>query len=93
MAYGDSTPFSRVLNGYLKTEQQIDAQVVQLPLPTGRHLITFLSEGLRFSGLGIAKATRLWNRFGDKLSVLPNQGDVAALSEGTALSALRYGHR
>lgn len=84
---GEVTPFSRVLNGYLKTEHQIEAQALQLRLPTGRHLITFLSEGQRFSGLGIAKATRLWNRYGDGLSVVLNQGDVAALSDDTGLSA------
>ncbi|XKU41412.1 ATP-dependent RecD-like DNA helicase [Pseudomonas [fluorescens] ATCC 17400] len=83
---GDAAPFSRMLNGYLKTEQQIEAKDIQLRLPRGRHLITFLSEGQRFTGLGIAKATRLWNRFGDKLSVMLDQGNVAALSEGSGLS-------
>jgi exodeoxyribonuclease V alpha subunit len=76
----------RVINGYRILEQQIEAEELELALPSGEHLITMLSEGEDFVGVGTAKARRLWEAFGERLYEVLDTGDVAALSTVRSVS-------
>ena len=51
--------------------------------PTGRLIIDFLLKHPAFDGLGIgkAKATRLWTKFGSDLHIVLSQGDVERLGD------------
>ena len=77
---GEPKPNTRTVNGFRVVEQQIEAEDLQMVLPTGRHIITLLCEGVRFAGIGNAKATRLWETFGDNLTALFDRGDVDTLA-------------
>ena len=54
--------------------------------PSGEHLVTLLSEGEGFVGVGIAKARRLWEAFGERLYGLLDSGDAAALATVQSIS-------
>lgn len=77
---GEVNPHTRTINGFKVVEQQIDAEDLQMTLPTGHHMITLLAEGERFAGIGNAKATRLWETFGETLSEILDRGDTDALA-------------
>ncbi|WP_426070766.1 ATP-dependent DNA helicase [Janthinobacterium sp. DSP2-3-3] len=72
---------SRVLdqNGYRITEQQIQAETATMMRPSGEHVVAFMAEGAAFEGIGTVKARKLWEKFGDQLYDILEQGDVAAL--------------
>lgn len=77
---GVANPHTRTINGFQVVEQQIHAEDLQMMLPTGYHMITLLAEGKRFAGIGNAKATRLWEKFGGMLIAILDRGDTAALA-------------
>lgn len=77
---GEANPHTRTVNGFRVVEQQIDAEDLQMTLPTGHHIVSLLAEGGRFSGIGNAKATRLWETFGETLTEILDRGDTAALT-------------
>ena len=77
---GEANPHTRTVNGFRVVEQQIDAEDLQMTLPTGHHIISLLAEGGRFAGIGNAKATRLWETFGETLTEILDRGDTAALA-------------
>jgi len=61
--------------------EQIDA-LTALPLvPRGRALIRLLATDRRFSGVGWATATRLWERLGAGIYEVLLRGDVKALAD------------
>ncbi|MGF6555470.1 exodeoxyribonuclease V alpha subunit [Pseudomonas sp. S30_BP2TU TE3576] len=77
---GEANPYTRVVNGFRVVEQQIDAEDLQMTLPTGHHIISLLAEGGRFASIGNAKATRLWETFGATLTEILDRGDTTALA-------------
>ncbi|MFS2038254.1 AAA family ATPase [Agrobacterium tumefaciens] len=61
--------------------EQIEA-VTALPLvPRGHALIRLLATDRRFSGVGWATATRLWEKFGPDIYEVVLRGDVQALAD------------
>lgn len=77
---GKAYPRPRIINGFRLLEMQIEAEDLELALPSGKHLITMLSESEIFAGIGTAKARRLWEAFGEHLYDLLNVGDVKTLA-------------
>lgn len=69
------------VNGYHLTEWQIDARELALLLPSGEHIVGFMADSEEFQGIGRVKARKLWERFGEELYTLLDQGDVAALAQ------------
>ncbi len=68
------------VNGYLMTERQMEADEALLARPSGEHIITFLAGNSAFEGIGIVKARRLWDAFGERLYEVLDSGDAEALS-------------
>ncbi|ANB71308.1 hypothetical protein AYM40_02190 [Paraburkholderia phytofirmans OLGA172] len=83
---GEARPRARTVNGYRLLEQQIEAEDLELALPSGEHLITLLSEGDGFTGIGTAKARRLWEAFGERLYNVLDAGDVTSLATVKSVS-------
>lgn len=69
-----------MVNGFLVTERQVNAEDAVLTRPSGEHIITFLANNPAFEGVGIVKARRLWDTFGEHLYDLLDSGDYATLS-------------
>ena len=61
---------------------QVHVEQAILVAPTGRLIIDFLLKHPAFDGLGIgkAKATRLWKKFGQDLDAVLGQGDIEKLA-------------
>lgn len=76
----------RTINGYRIVEQQVEADDLELVLPSGEHLVTLLSEGEGFAGVGTAKARRLWEAFGERLYDILDSGDAATLATVKSVS-------
>jgi exodeoxyribonuclease V alpha subunit len=81
---GTPSIYVREHNGIKITERQIDATDMKLALPSGRHIITLLAHSELFSGIGISKATRLWETYGERLYELLKDGraDLIASVQG-----------
>ena len=62
---------------------QVHVEQASLVQPTGRLIIDFLLKNPAFDGLGIgkAKATRLWTKFGSDLHTVLSQGNVDRLAD------------
>jgi hypothetical protein len=62
---------------------QVHVEQASLVQPTGRLIIDFLLKHPAFDGLGIgkAKATRLWTKFGPDLHTVLSQGNVERLAD------------
>ena len=62
---------------------QVHVEQASLVPPTGRLIIDFLLKNPAFDGLGIgkAKATRLWTKFGPDLHTVLSQGNVDRLAD------------
>ncbi len=83
---GTPSIFIREHNGIKIPERQIDATDVKLALPNGRHIITLLAHGERFSGIGISKATRLWETYGEGLYEHLKEGRVDLIANVQGIS-------
>lgn len=59
--------------------RQLVAQSCQYQVPTGRLLIRYLADSVRFKGLGETKAMALWDKFGDRLGEILSSGAMEAL--------------
>lgn len=68
------------VNGFIMTEQQVEAEEAVLARPSGEHVITFLSDNPAFEGIGTVKARRLWDAFGERLYDLLDAGDISTLA-------------
>jgi exodeoxyribonuclease V alpha subunit len=85
---------SRVVdvNGYRITENQIEAASAGMVRPSGEHIVTFIAESTAFEGIGLVKARRLWDTFGEDLFDVLDRRDVDALckvlSKDLAVKAL-----
>lgn len=70
-----------VVNGYQLTEWQITASEAELRLPSGEHIVTLMAESTDFQGIGLVKARKLWETFGNDLYDILDRGDVASLGK------------
>ena len=78
---GPATQRQRIVNGYAQDFIQIDAQSAEMVRPTGRNIISWIANSEDCPGVGVTKATKLWNHFGASLVTLIEDSDVTALSE------------
>lgn len=78
---GEATPNTIFVNGYRLTESTLTPESVELLRPSGEHIITLLAEGDAFAGIGMVKARRLWDHFGENLYAILDSGDVKRLEE------------
>jgi len=83
---GMASVYIRDHNGFRIHEHQIDATGMQLALPSGSHVITLLAHGERFAGIGISKATRLWETYGERLYELLENGHAELLASVQGIS-------
>ena len=70
-----------VVNGYRLTEFTITPEAMELLRPSGEHVIALLAEGEAFEGIGLVKARRLWEHFGDDLYRVLDTADIERLVE------------
>lgn len=77
---GEMETYERTMNGYLVRERQIKANDVSLMKMSGEHIVTFMAECDDFQGIGMVKARKLWDVFGDDLYQFLDNGDVEALA-------------
>lgn len=78
---GEATPNTIVVNGYKLTESTLTPEAMELLRPSGEHIITLLAEGDAFAGIGMVKARRLWDHFGEELYAVLDAGDLKRLEE------------
>ncbi|XYJ10454.1 AAA family ATPase [Telluria sp. B2] len=77
---GKSESYERTINGYLVRERKIRADEVSLMRLSGEHIITFIAESNDFHGIGMVKARKLWDTFGERLYQILDNADVEALT-------------
>ena len=70
-----------VVNGYRLTESTLTPKAMELLRPSGEHIVTLLAECEAFAGIGMVKARRLWDHFGQDLYAILDNGDVKHLAE------------
>lgn len=79
-------------SGFEMTEEQIEVASghASLRLPSGRHVVDYLSRNPRFTGVGPVTAEHLWRRFQEKLFSVLDERDYQALIDvvGPAKAAL-----
>jgi exodeoxyribonuclease V alpha subunit len=78
------------VDGFFVRETCIVAQEAELVRPSGEHVVQLLHTSDAFPGVGEVKARRLWERFGEDLYCILDDGDTRALSEvvGGELAAI-----
>jgi len=59
----------------------VEAEAVEIARPSGEHIIVYLAENPAFDGIGMVKARRLWDRFGEGLYELLDAADQARLAQ------------
>lgn len=78
---GEAEENAIVVNGYRLIESTIVPEAMELLRPSGEHIITLLAECDAFKGIGMVKARRLWDAFGEKLYSILDAGEVDRLAE------------
>ena len=78
---GKAEPNTVIVNGYRLTESTLTPESMELLRPSGEHIVTLLAEGEAFAGIGMVKARRLWDHFGQDLYAILDHGDVKRLEE------------
>ncbi|WP_079433399.1 ATP-dependent RecD-like DNA helicase [Zoogloea sp. LCSB751] len=76
---GEATVERRQFDGIVRSAHVITAKGFTYLRPSGEHLIRFLADSEGFAGVGIARARRLWDRFGDDLYRILDEGQDSAL--------------
>ena len=78
------------VDGYIVKETRILVQEADLLRPSGEHVVQLLQTSEGFPGIGEVKARRLWERFGEDLYAILDDGDSQSLSEvvGDELAAV-----
>lgn len=84
---GKPEPNTIVVNGYRLTESTLTPEAMELLRPSGEHIVTLLAEGDAFAGIGMVKARRLWNHFGQDLYAILDHCDVKRLEEVMTVDA------
>lgn len=82
---GEAQSFSRTNSGYVINEIQITANDIALVRLSGEHIVTFIAECDDFQGIGLVKARKLWETFGERLYEILDLADATTLS--TVLTA------
>lgn len=77
---GVATKENRIHEGFRQQQINIAAENIVFVRPSGEHLIRFLSDSVGFKGIGIVRARQLWDKFGDSVYEILDQGDVEKLS-------------
>jgi len=72
---------SRKITNYAIPEWKLDAESARLIRTSGRHIVMLLAESEEFPGIGISKASRLWENFGDDLYDILDREDVEKLQQ------------
>lgn len=70
---------TRVVDNFSLKEWQIEATSVVPLRVSGHHIVTLLAESDEFSGIGVAKAWKLWHAFGEELYAVLDSGDTEKL--------------
>jgi len=86
---GDMTEQVRIVNNYKYREWQVAAVTAELVRPSGQHLIALMADSPAFAGVGMVKARRLWERFGERFYELLDTGDVDTLSSVLTVDVAR----
>lgn len=76
---GCQTRTEKDFNGFRRTEIGIKAESIRFLRPSGEHLVRFLADCHEFAGIGIAKARRLWDTFGEELYGHLDRGETGPL--------------
>lgn len=84
---GAASTYTSLRNGYQIRERQIEPLEMRLLLPSGQHIVTLLANGKHFAGIGISKANRLWQRFGEGLQGLLESGQKTMLASVQGVSS------
>lgn len=69
------------VDGFELLELQVEAETANLAMPSGEHVVRFIADNPAFEGIGIVKARRLWERFGDRLYDLLDASNSNALED------------
>ncbi len=69
------------VNGFDVTEHQVEAESIEIARPSGEHVVMFLANNPAFEGVGMVKARRLWDRFGEALYGYLDAADADRLAE------------
>lgn len=78
---GEPSKRTLEINGYQVTETQIEALSTVLLRPSGEHIISFMAESSAFEGIGLVKARKLWETFGEQLYDHLDHGNIDELSK------------
>lgn len=78
---GVAEDYAIVVNGYRLIESTIVPETMELLRPSGEHIITLLAECDAFKGIGMVKARRLWDHFGEELYTILDARAVERLEE------------
>lgn len=78
---GSAVEQTRVVDSFKFQEWQIIPTEASLVRLSGEHIVTFLAESDEFKGVGIVKARRLWERFGDELYRILDEANAELLTE------------
>ena len=77
---GESSRHDRDVNGFRVTEWQIVAQDLSLLQLSGEHIVSFMAESEEYQGIGLVKARKLWDTFGESLYGFLDRGDATTLA-------------
>lgn len=78
---GESSRHDRDVNGFRVTEWQIVAQDLSLLQLSGEHIVSFMAESEEYQGIGLVKARKLWDTFGESLYGFLDRGDATTLAD------------
>lgn len=77
---GESIMENRIHEGFRQQQINIAAENIVFVRPSGEHLVRFLSDSVGFKGIGVVRARKLWDKFGNSVYEILDQGDVEKLS-------------
>jgi len=78
-AAGELTEQHITINGYTRTEYQINASELRLLKPSGNQIICWIEENNKIHGIGNVKAQKLWMHLGEDLYTALDAGDAKPL--------------
>lgn len=69
--------------GFEMTEQQMEVEPgdARLQMPTGEHVVDYLTRNSRYKGIGGVTAELLWATFRERLFAILDEGDMTALAD------------